>query len=148
MPKWEIAIAVCNEPEAHRKQEGDIIAVKPFPWTWGTKELAQYFIVIVDGMTQDEVHSLCVPLYENGETNQDVIMDNNLKKLGKRKFSVSLDLLKKGWFPQLDLAKVRDKTVVYQDMKDAQVVIDSTERVALFYDKFLLSYRYKKERVA
>lgn len=148
MPKWEIAIAVCNEPEAHRKQEGDIIAVKPFPWTWGTKELDQYFILIVDGMTQDEVHALCVPLYENGETNQDVIMDNNLKKLGKRKFSVSLDLLKKGWFPQLDLVKVRDKTVVYQDMKETQVIIDATEKVALFYDKFLKSYKYKKEKTA
>lgn len=48
MPTHEILIAACDEPEAHRKKEGDVICVRPHPWNWGRKEVDRYLIVIVD----------------------------------------------------------------------------------------------------
>lgn len=146
MPKWEIAIAVCDEPEVPRKKEGDIIAFKPAPWNWGKKELDQYLIVTVDGMTQTEMVQLCRPLYEGGETDEEIIMENNLKITGKRRHSLPLDILKNGWLPKLDTQKVRDKNLVYQPIKDDKIVIDTTEQIAIFQDKATETYKYSAKK--
>ena len=148
MPKWEIAIAVCDEPEAHRKKEGDIIAFKPAFWDWGKKELDQYLIVTVDEMTQDEMVQLCSPMYEGGETDEEVIMDKCLKRLAKRRHRLPLNIIKNGWAPELDAQKVRDKKLVYQPLQKDKIVIDATEKVAIFQDKFTETYKYKQKKVA
>ena len=67
MATWEVAIAVCDETEVHRKKEGDIIAFKPAPWDWGRKETNQYLIATIEGMTQSEMVQLCRPLLEDGQ---------------------------------------------------------------------------------
>lgn len=148
MAKWEIAITVCSEPEAYRKQEGDIIAFKPSPWNWGTKEVDQYLIVTIDGMTQDEVLALCFPMYAGGELNEEVIINNRMYPIGKRRYRLPLLILKDGWFPSLDIQKVRDKSLIYQPLKDNQIVIDATENVAIFQDKFTETYKYSRRRKA
>jgi hypothetical protein len=148
MPKWEIAIAVCNEPESYRKQEGDIIAFKPSPWNWGNKEVDQYLIVTVDGMTQDEMVNLCKPMYEGGETDEAVAIENNIKPTAKRRYRLPLGLLKNGWLPTLDTQKVRDKKLTYQPLQNDKIVIDTTEKVAIFQDKFTETYKYNRRREA
>lgn len=44
---------------------GDIIAVKPYPWSWGAMERKNYAIVVVDGLTKAEALELCQPLYKD-----------------------------------------------------------------------------------
>jgi hypothetical protein len=146
MPKWEIAIAVCNEPESYRKQEGDIIAFKPSPWSWGKKELDQYLIVIIDGMTQDEMVQLCFPLYKDGEMDEEIIMANHMKPIGKRRYCLPFDIIKDGWEPALNNEKVRDKTLVYQPLKDNSIVINAAEKVSIFLDKYTLTYKYNQKK--
>jgi hypothetical protein len=134
MSKWEFAIAVADEPEAHRKKEGDIIAVKPYPWQWGTKEQDAYMIVIVDGLTKDEAHNYCKPLYPNGETDENIIMEQNIKPIAKRRHSIPLDVLKSK-MPELNFSKIRNKTLVYQPMKDKDFSID-LKATKIIKDKF------------
>jgi serine/threonine protein phosphatase PrpC len=148
MAKWEIALAVCDEPENWRKKKGDVIAFKPAPWNWGKKELDQYLIVIVDGMTQDEVVQLCKPMYEGGETNEEIIIANRMKPIGKRRYKLPLGILRAGWLPSLDLQKVADKNMVYQLLKENNIVIDALEKVAIFQDKFTGTYKYIRRRKA
>ena len=108
MPKYELLIACADEPEAHRKKEGDIVAVRPYPWNWGTKEIDQYFIVIIEAdadiQTMRAIYEM--PFYEGGldhEPSDDI--DINSKKLAKNRFQIPLEIIKNGWMPNLDLAK-------------------------------------------
>lgn len=148
MPKWEIAIATYNEPEAHRKQEGDIISFNPAPWRWGKKELDQFLIVTVDGMTHDAMVELCFPFYEGGETDEDLISKNKIRTIAKRKYKLPLSTLKKGWVPTLDTEKVRDKTLVYQPLLTGKIVIDTSEKVSIFLNNFTKTYKYPIKKVA
>jgi hypothetical protein len=133
---FEFALACCDEPEPHRKKEGDIIACKPFPWNWGRVELKEYLIVIVDGMTDDEAARLA------GESMSGF----------KRRFKIPFDIIQDGWYPDMYLDYIRDKSKVYQPVKDGffryGIYIDATEKVALCYDKFKCSYKYKNRRIA
>ena len=147
MATWEVAIAVCDEPEAHRKKEGDIIAFKPAPWNWGRKEIDQYLIVTVEGITQSEMVQLCRPLYEGGDEDETVIENSNLNIIGKRKHKLPLDTLANGWMPTLDLERVRDKKVQYQPLKESGITINATEEVAIFQNKFAGKYKYKDFKV-
>ncbi len=239
MPKYELLIACVDEPEVHRKKEGDVVAVRPYPFVWGTKEVDQYFIVIIeadedlntlkekyqaplyDGMTQAEVDAEetaneveCRRLLseaiaelgnENYETIQEIIRNHSLAHyindegfeesdedyvefeweelifrlidrelssevtdkwikflrdtrnfpvyipppiIGKNQFKIPLDIIKNGWMPDLDLAKVRDKTKVYQPLKDVDMVMDTREQVSIIYDKYKRSFKYLTLRVA
>ncbi|MCW7076384.1 MAG: hypothetical protein OCU18_03720 [Candidatus Syntrophoarchaeum sp.] len=144
--RWEIAIAACDEPESWRKKEGDVIAFRPAPWKWGKKELDQYLIVTVDSMTRNEMVQLCGPLYEDGETDEDVIMDRNLKRKAKRRYRLPLNIIKNGWLPELDTQKVRDRSLVYQPLKEKGIVIDTAEEVAVFLDRHTQTYKYKQKK--
>jgi len=70
----ELAIAACDAPEGHRVNEGDVVAVRPHPWTWGRKELDEYLIVIVeDPRPWFELDALIrKELLETGEDPDDV----------------------------------------------------------------------------
>ena len=139
MPKYEFAIAVCDEAETHRKKEGDIIAVKPSPWQWGKKELDQYLIITIDGLTKEEADKLCIPQFETGE---DWWPSDELpqpKIIAKRRFKISLDTLKSGFHPMIELGKIRDKNIKYQPFKDKNVIISkiAQDSAGLIYDKHL-----------
>jgi len=174
MSKWEFAIAVADEPEAHRKKEGDIIAVKPYPWQWGTREQDAYLIVIVNGLTQAEAHKYCSPMYTDGMTQDEVeqiatpinideirqyenthvdepsqgeaiqpIYINGMtqaevnqicRPIAKRRHSIPLDVLKSK-MPELVLDKIKDKSLVYQPIKDKDSSID-LKLTKIIKDKF------------
>lgn len=148
MPAFEFAIAVCDEPEAHRKKEGDIIAVKSTPWNWGTKELDQYLIITLDGLTKEEAHKLCVPHFITGE---DWYPSDDLpqpKIIAKRRFKIPLSIIQAGWLPSMDLERARDKTDTYQPLKETKIVLDTLESVAICFDKYKNSFRYATQKVA
>lgn len=147
MAKFEFAIAICDEVESHRKKEGDIIAVKPYPWQWGKKELDQYLIVVMEGLTEEEAHKLCIPHFITGTDCYPPDDSERPKNLAKRRFKIPLDTIKDGWLPSMDLEKVRDKTDKYQPLKD-EVVIDLKESVAICFDKHKDSFKFAKKKEA
>jgi len=53
---WDLAVQPPTDGEA-----GDIIEYKPHPWAWSVKERKLYTIVIVDGLTEEEVMELVEP---------------------------------------------------------------------------------------
>ena len=137
MAKWEFAIAIRDEadlPSGHkRKKEGDIIAVKPYPWSWGKKEVTEYLIVILDNLTEEEAHALCQPHYEDAVLQKDVDMETPPKIIGKRRYNIPLDTLKI-YEPLLDKEKVRDPKQNYQPFKVKALAIDPKESV-VYADK-------------
>ncbi len=146
MAKYELLIACVDEPEVHRKKEGDIVAVRSYPFNWGTKEIDQYFIVIIEA--DEDIQTMRttyeMALYEDdsdGELSESV-------KLAKNRFQIPLEIIKNGWIPSLDLAKVRDKTKVYQLLKDADIVMDTKEQVSIIYDKYKKSFKYPTLKMA
>ena len=147
MAKYELLIACVDEPEAHRKKEGDIVAVRPYPFNWGTKEVDQYFIVIIEA---DEDLSIMRATYERPLLEGGVIDDLNgsVPQLAKNQFSIPLNIIKKGWMPNLDLTQVRDKRKVYQPLKDANIIMDTREEISIIYDKHRQSFKYQTLKVA
>ena len=139
MSIFDFAIAVCDESESHRKKEGDIIAVKPSPWQWGKKELDQYLIVTIDGLTKEEADKLCIPKFETGE---DWWPSGELSQpniVAKRRFKISFDILKANFDNSIDLVKVRDKQIKYQPLMDKKIKItkDSMDSAKLISDKYI-----------
>ncbi len=149
MAKYELLIACVDEPEAHRKKEGDIVAVRSYPWVWGKKEVDQYFIVIIEAdediQTMRAIYEM--PLYEGGLDRHpfDAV---EVKILAKNRFQTPLNIIKNGWMPSLDLIQIRDKTKVYQPLKDADIIMDTKEEVSIIYDKHKQSFKYPTLKVA
>jgi hypothetical protein len=159
MSKWEFAIAVRDEADLDsghkRKKEGDLVAVKPYPWKWGTKEVDEYLIVVGDGLTEEEANDLCQPHYEGGIFRKDIPPmipgedpPEPIKCIGKNRFSIPLSIIKKGWKPDLVETDVRDKKKVYQPLKDNDIVIDFSEHVAICKDNHTGTFKYITEKIA
>jgi len=64
--QYELLLACKDEPEAHRKDEGDIIDIRPAGWQWGRIERRRYLIVPVMGLAQIEVENVNAPLMDDG----------------------------------------------------------------------------------
>lgn len=152
MPKYEIAIAVKDEIEAHRKKEGDIVTVRPYPWKWGRKEIDEYLIVIVEcDFTFPEIKAkLKSPLYEGGHQrgvtfryleppeeesssydrgehvvslpSQQIIPRPAI--IGKNKYRILLADL-----GSVDKAKIRDKKYIYQPFKSAKQLVEAFDGI-------------------
>jgi hypothetical protein len=160
MADFEFAIAVKDEEDLasghKRKKQGDIIAVKPAPWEWGRKELDEYLIVPVTGLTKAEAHSLCQPYYEGGVKQEDIPpLDPTAEKppapvkiVGKRRYSVPLDVIKTGWCPDMKTADVADVTKVYQPLKDTNVKIDFADKVAICKDNHTGTFLFAATKIA
>jgi hypothetical protein len=61
MPVYELLITAVDEPEAHRKKAGDVVAIRPTGWKWGKKEKdkTKYLIVTVeDDRNLEELNQL------------------------------------------------------------------------------------------
>ena len=175
MPKYEFCIAVKDEPEAHRKKAGDIIAVKPYPCDTGWLTMRDHLVVVVESNeTLAEMMRYKIRYYSGGP---DILPDIPGVPLAKRKYQIPLDILKDGWYPSLDLLKVENKTYPYQPFKKAselaapytgkdgrllqdaedldcgltaeqEIVIDMTEAVSLIYDKHKASFKYSTKKIA
>lgn len=127
MPIYELAIAVKDEPEAHRKNQGDIIAIKPYPWYWGRKEIDEYFIVLLRAdKTPEQIRKVNEGVYQRMDTEELItetvanMLENELnisvKLVDKNRFRISLTSLKQ-LLTDLDTARFEDKKCIYQPCK-------------------------------
>lgn len=150
MPLYEFALACSDEPEAHRKKEGDIIAVRPYPWDWGKKEEKDHLIVILDGLVLEEALKLTVPQWNLGldwypsDGQESEILD--LKTIAKRRFKLPFDIIRDGWDKTIEFDRIRAKKTRYQPLKDKRIVIDTLERVSIVFDKHRGSFKYSTRK--
>ncbi len=150
MSLYEFAIACTDEPEAHRKKEGDIIAVRPYPYPdWGKKAEKEHLIIILDGLTKEEALKLTMPQY-NIRLDWYLSPDEEqiLKpiKITKCRFNLPFDIIQDGWLRDLDFNKVRAKTVKYQPLKEKKIIIDTREKVSIIFDKHKKSFKYNMRK--
>ncbi len=129
--KIEVALVCKDESDLasghKRKKEGDVIAMVQYPWTWSTLERKRVLIVVVDNL-QDEY-------YEELASASSSAND-------KRKYKMPFDIPRDGWYPSLDLDRVRDPNDEYQPLKDLSIVIDAAEEYSMFYNKDTSAYKY------
>jgi len=64
----------------------------------------------------------------------------------KRRFCISLDIIKEGWDSNIDTKKVADKKDKYQPLKDKNIKIDFKEKVAICKDRHTGTFRYSKKK--
>ncbi|HUW48963.1 MAG TPA: hypothetical protein VMW36_09515 [Patescibacteria group bacterium] len=138
MAKWELAICVEDEedlPSGHkRKKRGDVIGYMPYPHEWGKVEMdGRYLFIIVDGLTAEEITTLCEAHYADGSMMGEKEPPELGTAIAKRRFSIDIDDLEND-LPGVDLAKIKDKKVPYQPFKAAGKVLDATAK-KLFKDK-------------
>ena len=146
---WEFAIQPWDKADLasghNRAKAGDIVAVKPYPWNWGTIELQNYLIIIVDNLTKEEALQIVEPLYLGGNSRT---REASGVVTIKRKFKIDIGKLKTNILPILDESKLADqnKTENYQPFKDAGVRIsaDMLEAV-LMQNKYDLKWRKGKK---
>lgn len=160
MPKYEIAIAVRDETDYtsgdwliaagnHRKQEGDIISMKPYPRNCGLKVLDSALVIIVECSKSDRKalkQKLTRPLFENGLVEdvdfRELATEDGLdyvvypkkqyvwdrqarmpikrpKMIAKRRYKIPLNML-----GNIDLVKVRNPTYIYQPFKKASQLVE------------------------
>lgn len=151
MAKWEFAVAVRDETDfssGHkRKKEGDIIAVKSYPWRWGKKEVDAYLIVIVDNLIKQKAHDLCQPYYKDGIFQEDIDMKNSVDIVMKRRYSIPLSTIKDGWLPEMVIADVQNVKKIYQPLKDGNIVIDFAEQVSICKDNHTGTFKYSEKKM-
>lgn len=152
---WELAIQPWDKADLSsghkRAKQGDIVAVKPYPWEWGKAELRNYLIVIIDNMTEEEAMEIMGPLYENDDPGS--IDENGILIPGvvtdKRKFRLDIKKLKDNILPTLDESKLTDqgKAENYQPIKDGNVkiAIDTLE-TDLMENKYNKKWRKGKKQ--
>ena len=132
MAYYELLLAGRTEAEEHRVDEGDIKAIRPYPFNWGKKEIAEGLVVIVELPDMIEgVHVRQIfesPMYEDGSTNVEVnrriaAAADILKttpsapaEKKKRNYCIPLETLKEKGVP-LEETKVRDLNTIYQPCK-------------------------------
>ena len=146
---WELAIQPWDKADLasghKRAKAGDIVAVKPYPWNWGTIELQNYLIIIVDNLTEEEALQIAEPLYlgDNSGT-----LEAPGVVIGKRKFKIDIGKLKTNILPTLDKSKLagQSKTENYQPFKDAGIRISADMLKAdLMQNKYDLKWRKGKK---
>lgn len=149
MAKYELLIACASKYNPDFKEEGDIIAVRPHPFNWGK---TSRLIVIIEAnenlTTMQGIYEF--PLYEGGldiEPSEDIIAILP-KILKKNRFQIPYDIIKNGWLSTLDLKKVRSRLIIYQPLKEANLIIDTNEKVSIIWDKHKQSFKYTTLKVA
>jgi hypothetical protein len=123
--KVSVAISKQDEqdlPSGHkRKKQGDIIAVKPAGWLWGTKEYENYLIIELDLgnaiTTIEDAQKLTVPHFETGELWYPSDDLPQPRVVGKRRYQipiVSLIAKAQSLGMNIDNSKLIRKGVNYQ----------------------------------
>ncbi len=136
--KYELAICVVTEPnhrpDTKRKDEGDIVAIRPHPWNWGAKEIDEFLIVIIEtARSFDKLNKLI-----SQSVYREIATDNLINDLDyvdlinpeignrpesdfvmehKNRFQISHAKVK-ARLSDLNLTKVRNKLTKYQPFKN------------------------------
>ena len=149
--KWEFAICPQDEadlPSGHKRmKEGDIIAVKPYPWAWGTEEVKRYLIIVVNNLTEEEVADYMSPYYEGDNVGT---LEEPGVVTGKRKFNVDIAEIKTHVKSDIDLVKLKDKDVDYQPLKDESIEIDADvlpDNFSLVTNKYTGDFKKAKKHI-
>ncbi len=138
--KVSMAIQVVDKEGARAKQ-GDIIAIKPAGWQWGTMEYEQYLIIEVDLgnsiTTWEDAQKLTVPLFEDGSLWYPSDDLPQPKIIGKRRYNIPFDDLDKKAKEKgitLNFSKITDqkKKTKYQPLENTALTFDD-----LIQDKVL-----------
>ncbi|MCK5608751.1 hypothetical protein KAR91_43135 [Candidatus Pacearchaeota archaeon] len=133
MSKYEIAIAIknfANNPEAKvpRMKEGEIIAVQPYPWSWGRKELCGFFIVIIESSrTLAEMRQFTQGFYKRLDT--DELISDGMGNYLEHEQNIQCELADKNRYripfakiaancQGLNIGKVQDENKFYQPFKN------------------------------
>jgi hypothetical protein len=132
-----VAIAVKDEKELWRKKEGDIIAIKPSGWQWGSGEVKNHLILEMsfpEAKSMDEVIKLMMPYYPDGKEEGVLI--------AKRRYKVDINNLKTEVAKttvSVDWKNVTDEKVAYQPLSVQSVAVGGTKvglnPYAMVYDK-------------
>ncbi len=135
--KYELLIACADEPEASRKDEGDILAIRPYPHNWGRKEIDQGFVVIVESdRTFEDIVWLSKDVLHRHKKTGDVLDmydfhhitttkdedPNDYELIKKRRYSLQMSEVSK-YTAGIDFVKVRDKKKIYQPFKKASQLV-------------------------
>jgi len=127
MAKYELAVVVADEddlPSGHkRKKAGYILAIKPYPWDWGAKEIKNHIIVIFESIEPYEKlqRFLLRPLYEDGKE-VDEFSYPVPAPIAKRRIFLMLSKIKE-LKDDVDLIKTADKNYIYQPFKKVSQLI-------------------------
>ena len=143
-----IAIAVRDEEEAHRKKQGDIMAIKPEGWQWGNKEVKNHLILEVAlpvQATMELAQCLTTLYFDNGIVFYD---GENPNVIGKRRFNIDWSKLKiilQQASIDVDWNRVEDVEDAYQPLSiqvaapgGEKTLIDPTKTVNDKYENRLI----------
>ncbi len=136
---FKVSAAIAKQDEQDlasghkRKKQGDIIAVKPANWQWGTKEYEDYLIIELDLgnviTTIEDAQKLTVPQFEIGEL---WYPEETPKITGKRRYNIPIaDLIAKTTVV-IDVEKMVEKGNKYQPLEKVSIPFDG-----LIQDKIL-----------
>jgi hypothetical protein len=139
-----VAIAVKDEADLasghRRKKEGDIIAIKPAGWQWGSGEVKNHLILELsfpEAKTMDDVIHLMAPYYTDGKPEGEITV-------AKRRFKVDINNLKTEVSTKtavnVDWKKVSDDKMAYQPLSVQSVAVGGQEvkldPYAMVHDKY------------
>jgi len=137
MAFYEFMLWGRDTPEKGRVNIGDILAVRPHPFDWGSVAITEGVIVIIESdKTLAELRSrYSSPLYDNGKTRDEMNSEAAIARnagqpykfpasIAKRMFRIPMVKIKK-LFGELDTAKVKDETKIYQPFKSLTPLISA-----------------------
>ncbi|MFW9874245.1 MAG: hypothetical protein ACFFG0_14160 [Candidatus Thorarchaeota archaeon] len=112
--KYELLIAVIDEDDLgsghKRKKQGDIVAIRPYPWSWGRCEIDEYLVIIAE--IDNDITSMKKKLHKHKG-----------KNLEKHRYKIDMTSLKNNYCAELDMAKVENKNYIYQPFKKSSELI-------------------------
>lgn len=142
MATISVAIAVRDEVEDWRKKQGDIIAIKPGGWQWGTGEVSDLLILEM-ALPPNITIEMCLALVSRYFSNGVLEWDGAATVLAKRRFRVTWNTLKTIISQagiNVDWARVEDVTIAYQPLSPQDVAPGGTsvslDPTKLVFDKY------------
>lgn len=145
---FQISIAIANKDtsESHRKNEGDIIAIKPYPWNWGTVERKQYLIVnleLPDNFPQAKINRLMAPEYSDGAYEDDDL-ETPKTVTNKRRFNIPgakiLAFFQNEFAISINVSRMRDDDDEYQPVEHLMITKADIGNKQFLRDKFRAAY--------
>lgn len=145
---YQISMAIANKdtPEGHRKNEGDIIAIKPYPWTWGRIERKEYLIVNIelpDNFPEAKVNRLMAVEFDDGAY-EDNDIDNPKTISNKRRFAIPgakiLNFFSNEFAITIDVGRMRDDADEYQPVEHLMITKADIGNKDFLRDKFRAVY--------
>ena len=142
MATISMAVAVRDEPEANRKKQGDIIAIKPGGWQWGTGEVKNHLILEIALPLQATLER-CEALLSRYFSSGILGSDPDGVVLAKRRFKIDWARLKtivsQGGIT-VDWAQVEDVTMAYQPLSSQDAAPGGTnvslDPTKIAFDKY------------